>query len=152
MSLDVTAETRISRPPDEVAVYLFDPVNDPVWIGGIREARLLGDPPIAVGSRVARLASFLGRRIRYVNEVVELEPARRLRMHSISAPFPMDIEYSLSDDGAGGTVFRNRVRGGASGFLRIATPIQAPLVRRAIQRDAERLRDVLEGGGGGAVT
>jgi hypothetical protein len=48
------------------------------------------------------------------------------------------------DSRGAGTVFRNRVRGDASGFFRLAAPIQAPLVRRSIQRDAERLRDVLE--------
>ena len=143
MSIDVTAKARIARGREEVAAYLFDPGNDPEWIGGVQEAALLGDQPIAAGSRVRRVARFLGRRIEYVNEVVELEPDSRLRMRSVAGPFPMDIEYSLTDAGDD-TIFRNRVRGDASGFFRVASPAMAPMVRRSIQKDAERLRDVLE--------
>ena len=144
MSIDVTAEATIARPRARVAAYLFDPANDPEWIGGVRTARLAGDGPVTEGSRVERVAGFLGRRIEYLVEVVEMEPARRLRMKTIAGPFPMDIEYALEDGADETTVFRNRVRGDASGFFRIASPLMAPMVRRNIQKDAERLRDVLE--------
>ena len=143
MSIDVTAEVQITRPRGDVAAYLFDPANDPEWIGGVREAQLLGEPPIAAGSRVRRVAKFLGRRIEYVNEVVAIDAGSRLHMRSVAGPFPMDIEYSLADAGDA-TVFRNRVQGDASGFFRIASPAMAPMVKRSIQKDAERLRDVLE--------
>jgi hypothetical protein len=149
MTMDVTAEVRVRRPRDEVAAYVFEPANDPEWIGGVGEARLLGEPPIGAGSRVARVASFLGRRIEYVNEVVELDDARTLRMRTVSGPFPMDSTYSLEDDGdgygGGATVFRNRVRGDASGFFKVAAPLLSAMVRRSIQKDAERLRDLLDG-------
>jgi hypothetical protein len=149
MTMDVTAEVRVRRPREEVAAYLFEPANDPEWIGGVSEARLLGDPPIRAGSRVARVASFLGRRIEYVNEVVELDDARVLRMRTVSGPFPMDITYSLEGedegDGDGATVFRNRVQGDASGFFKVAAPLLSRMVRRSIQKDAERLRRLLDG-------
>jgi uncharacterized membrane protein len=143
MSIDVTTEVHIRRPRDEVAAYMIDPAHDPEWIGGIREARLLGDPPVAVGSRVARVATFLGRRLEYVNEVVELDPARCLDMRSVVAPFPMAITYSFAERD-GGTTVRNRVRGGRGGFFRLLGPLLGPLVRRSVQRDLERLRDRLE--------
>jgi hypothetical protein len=143
MSIDVTTEVHIRRPPAEVAAYMIDPAHDAEWIGGIREARLLGAPPIAVGSRVARVASFLGRRVEYVNEVVELDPARCLDMRSVVAPFPMRITYSFAARD-GGTTVRNRVRGGAGGTFRLLGPLLGPLVRRSAQRDLERLRDRLE--------
>jgi DNA-binding transcriptional ArsR family regulator len=122
MSIDVTAETRIRRPRGEVARYVVDPAHDPDWIGGVREACLLGDPPLGAGSRVARVASFLGRRIEYVNEVVELESERRLVMESVEGPFPMHITYEFAD-GDGGTIVRNRVRGDPGG----AAPVCAAL-------------------------
>src|SRR2546421_12188927 len=122
--IDVTAEVVVKRPREEVAAYMTDPANDPEWIGGLREARLVGDPPLALGSRVARVASFLGRRIEYVNEIVGLEPGRLLDMRSVVAPFPMRITYSFQDRD-GGTLVRNRVRGGAGGFLSLASPVLA---------------------------
>ena len=142
MSIDVVAEVHVGRPRERVAAYMTDPANDPEWIGGLREARLLGDGPVGEGSRVARVASFLGRRVEYVNEITRLEPGV-LEMRSVKAPFPMHITYTF-DPGDGGTVVRNHVRGGG-GWLSLGSPAFAPLVKRSVQRDLERLRDVLEG-------
>jgi hypothetical protein len=44
---------------------------------------------------------------------------------------------------------RNRVRGDAGGFFALFGPVLAPLVRRSVQRDLERLRDLLEKRGSG---
>jgi carbon monoxide dehydrogenase subunit G len=148
--IDVSAEVRVARPPAEVAAYMTDPGNDPEWIGGLREARLQGDPPVRAGSRVARIASFLGKRVEYVNEVVAVDD-RHLEMRSVVAPFPMHITYSFDPDGAG-TVVRNRVRGEPGGFFAVFGPLLGPMVRRSVQRDLERLREVLEERGGGGAT
>jgi hypothetical protein len=114
---------------------MTDPAHDPEWIGGLREATLLGDPPVGVGSRVRRIAYFLGRRVEYVNEVVALD-ASHLDMRSVVAPFPMHITYTFEAHD-GGTRVRNHVRGGG---IRLV----APLVRRNVQKDLNRLRDILE--------
>ena len=74
MAVDVTATGTVNRPRDEVAAFLRDPANDPAWIGGIRGVRLLTPGPVAVGSQVERTASFLGRRVHYVNEITDLTP------------------------------------------------------------------------------
>jgi carbon monoxide dehydrogenase subunit G len=122
MSIDVLGEVHVRRPREQVAAYMSDPANDPEWIGGLREARLLGDGPLREGSQVARVASFLGRRVK--------------------APFPMNITHTF-EDGDGGTVVRNHVKGGG-GLFSLGSPWFAPLVRRNVQKDLERLRDVLE--------
>src|SRR5215216_6377598 len=122
MALDVQVETVVARPREEVAAYLFDWRNDAEWIGGISEARQLGDAHIAVGSRVARVAKFLGKRIEYVNEVVELEPARRLAMRSVKGPFAMRVTYEVEDAGAS-TRVRLRNEGDAARAYRFAAPL-----------------------------
>jgi uncharacterized membrane protein len=146
VKIDVTARVEIRRPRTEVAAYMTEPANDPAWIGGVREVRMETPPPLRAGSRVARVAGFLGRRVEYVNEVTELDPARVLDMRSVKAPFPMRVTYSFEDAGADGaaTVVRNRVQGDPGGFFALFGPLLAPLVRRSVQRDLERLRDVLE--------
>jgi uncharacterized membrane protein len=143
VSIGVTAEVHVKRPREQIAAYMSDPANDPEWIGGLREARLIGDGPIAVGSRAARVASFMGRKVKYVNEITRLEPGRMLEMRSVKAPFPMHITYTF-EDGDGGTFVRNHVRGGG-GLLSLGSPLFAPMVRRSVQRDLERMRDVMEG-------
>jgi uncharacterized membrane protein len=148
MSIDVTAEVRIRRPLAEVAAYMTDPAHDPEWIGGVREVRMETPPPLSVGSRVARVAHFLGRRVEYVNEVTELDPDRVLDMRSVRAPFPMRVTYSFeAADGEAPTVVRNRVRGAPGGFFALFGPLLGPLVKRSVQKDLERLRDVLERSG-----
>ncbi len=135
MSIDITAEVHVHRDPAAVAAYMTDPANDPEWIGGLREATLLGDPPLTVGSRVRRVAYFLGRRVEYVNEVLALDDTH-LDMRSVVAPFPMHITYTF-EARDGGTRVRNHVCGGG---IRLV----APLVRRNVQKDLNRLRDILE--------
>jgi uncharacterized protein YndB with AHSA1/START domain len=131
VSVDVTAEVSIDLDPQAVWDYMTAPANEPEWIGGLKTARLQGPPPLRVGSRVERVAGFLGKRIEYVNEVTRMEPPRLLEMRSVIAPFPMHITYTLD-----GNVVRNHVRGGGPRLF-------APLVRRSIQKDLERLRDIL---------
>ncbi|HEX2104070.1 MAG TPA: SRPBCC family protein [Solirubrobacteraceae bacterium] len=143
MKIDITAEVRVARPPGDVAAYMTDPANDPQWIGGVSEARLEGEPPVRPGSRVARVAGFLGKRIEYVNEVLALD-SEHLDMRSVVAPFPMHITYSFTPDGGGGTLVRNRVRGEPGGFFAVFGPLLAPMVKRSVQKDLERLRDLLE--------
>src|SRR3954452_5413878 len=91
VSTDVTVEQRIARPRAEVAAYTSDWRNDPSWIRDLTDVRLVTDPPFGVGARVARVAQFLGRRMEYVNEVVEWRPGEGLAMRSVKAPFPMTV-------------------------------------------------------------
>jgi hypothetical protein len=130
-AIDVTVGTSIRAPRDEVARYATDHRNDPVWIGGISEAELLGEPPIAVGSRVRRIASFLGRRIEYVNEVTRLEPDALLEMRSVKSPFPMVETYSFEDTPEGARM-SIRVQQEPSAVFRLAGPVLRRQVRRSV--------------------
>ena len=143
MSIDVTATTTMAVPREEVARYVIDHRNDPVWIGGISESELLGEPPIAIGSRVRRVASFMGKRIEYVNEVTRLDQGKTLEMRSVRSPFPMVVTYTF-DDMEEGTRASVRVQGDPSALYRLAGPLLSRQVRRSVQRDLERLKEILE--------
>ena len=148
MAIDVRAVIDVARPREQVAAYLLDPGNDPRWIGGLRSARLVTDPPVGVGSRVERVASFLGRRVEYVNEITELT-GTRLAMRSVRSPFPMRVTYGFEDAGDA-TRVSVRVEGDASRVYRLADPIMAALVRRSVRRDLRTLKRALENGTGRA--
>ena len=145
MAVDVVAEVKIDRSRIDVASYAMNPVNDPVWITSIVEANMLTDPPVALGTTVERIATFLGRRIEYVLEVVEYEPESLLAMRSIRGPFPMDVRYEFEEE-SGATLARIRVKGGSKGFYKLAAPVLSRVVRRSIRRDLETLKDLLESG------
>lgn len=148
MAIDVTARTVVARPRDEVATFVIDHRHDPVWIGGISESELLGDGVISEGSRVRRVASFLGRRIEYVNEVVRLEPGSVLEMRSVHSPFPMHITYRFADV-PGGTEATVRVEGEPGGLYRLGAPMLKRAVQRSIDRDVAALKRTLESADGG---
>jgi uncharacterized membrane protein len=150
MAVDVTAAITVERPREEVAAHLRDPANDPGWIGGLRSARLLTPPPVGVGSQVERVASFLGRRVEYVNEVTELTPDR-LAMRSVRAPFPMRVTYGFREAGAGATEVSVRVQGDTGRFYALAGPFLATAVHRSVSRDLRTLKRVLESTRDGAA-
>jgi hypothetical protein len=143
MPIDVTAEATIGADRERVAGYAMDPSNDTVWIGGIREAQMLTDPPLEKGSRVRRAATFMGKRIEYVMEVADLEPGSRMVMRSVKSPFPMVVTYSF-DDEAAGTRTRVRVEGEPGRMYRIAGPVMSRAVKRSITRDVRRLKTIME--------
>jgi hypothetical protein len=145
MSLDVVATMEISRPPEVVAAYQFDPANDPTWIGGVRTSEPLTEGPLTVGSRVRRRGAFLGRPIEWVMDVVELVPGRTLAMHAVRSPFPMDVTYAL-EASAVGTTARIRIRGEARGMYGVLGPLTPWLVRRSVQSDLRRLKRAVEAG------
>jgi uncharacterized protein YndB with AHSA1/START domain len=146
VGIDVTAETTIARPREEVAAFATDPVNDTRWILALDSARVLTDGAPGPGMRVERIASFLGRRLEYVNEVTELEPGRRLVMRSVKAPFPMTVVYEFEDAPGGGTLMRITTQGDATGFYRVAAPALAAAVRRGVNKDLAALKRLLETG------
>jgi hypothetical protein len=146
MSTDVEVETVIRRPREAVAEYATNWRNDLTWIGALSEVRQVTDGAFGVGSQVERVAGFLGKRIEYVNEVVELEPGKRLVMRSVKAPFPMTVVYEF-EDADGGTRMRIRTRGEASGFYKLAGPMLAAAVKRGVAGDLARLKAILEAGG-----
>ena len=77
-------------------------LNDPVWISGIVEAKVLTEPPVGEGTQVERVAAFLGKRIQYVLEIVQWTPQSLMAMRSIKGPFPMEVSYEFEDSPDGG--------------------------------------------------
>jgi hypothetical protein len=140
---DVTATRAVQCLRERAAPYLRDPANDTEWIGGIRSARLLTPGPVAVGSQVERVATFLGRRVHYVNEITELS-ADRLAMRSVRSPFPMRVTYAHRAASGGPTEVSVRVEGDAGRFYALAAPLLGPAVRRSVTRDLRNLKRVLE--------
>lgn len=148
MAVDVLTEVEIARPREEVAAYAADPANAPEWYENIRSAAWVTAPPLAVGSRLAFEAAFLGRRLAYTYEVAELVPGERLVMRTADGPFPMETAYAWEDAPGGGTRMTLRNRGEPAGFSKVAAPVLAAAMRRANRADLRRLKRLLEARGG----
>jgi hypothetical protein len=90
------------------------------------------------------VARFLGRRLEYTYEVVELLPGRRLVMRTDQGPFAMETTYEWQDAGPGRTRMTLRNRGEPQGFAAMTARFMAGAMRRANVKDLARLKQVLE--------
>jgi uncharacterized protein YndB with AHSA1/START domain len=144
VSVDVVTETIIKRPRAEVAAFAAGPDNAPRWYANIKSVDWKSEPPLRLGSRVAFVAEFLGRRLTYTYEVVEFVPDERLVMRTTEGPFAMETTYEWAESGTGGTRMTLRNRGTPSGFSRLAAPLLAANMRKANRKDLERLKSLLE--------
>jgi uncharacterized membrane protein len=144
MDVSVQVDIIIQRPRSVVASYAADPQHAPEWYVNIKSAELKTPGPLRVGSRMAFTATFLGRRLEYTYEIIELVPDRRLVMRTAEGPFPMETTYLWEDASAGMTRMTLRNRGTASGFSKFLAPFIAGSMRRANRNDLLRLKHLLE--------
>jgi uncharacterized protein YndB with AHSA1/START domain len=144
VDVDVRTEILIERPVADVFGYAVEPANAPSWYANIRSAQWCTTPPLAVGSRFAFVAHFLGRRLAYTYEVVELVPFERLVMRTEQGPFPMETTYTWQSEGSDRTCMALRNRGTPSGFASMAAPILGQAMHRANTQDLARLKGLLE--------
>jgi uncharacterized protein YndB with AHSA1/START domain len=144
VTVDVQCEIDIPRPHAEVAAYASDPDNTTAWYANIRAVTWETPRPLATGSRIAFVATFLGRRLSYTYEIRELVPGERLVMSTAQGPFPMETTYTWHDAGGGTTRMTLRNRGELAGFAKIAAPIMARAMRRAMTKDLRRLAEILQ--------
>ncbi|MFI7483888.1 SRPBCC family protein [Kocuria sp. M1R5S2] len=144
-SVDVLTETVVARPVELVSAYAADPARAPEWYRNIDSVDLRTGPELREGMKVGFVAGFLGRRLEYEYEVVELVPGERLVMRTAQGPFPMETTYTWQPV-PGGTRMTLRNRGEPAGFARIGARMLAAQIRRANRKDLEELRRILERG------
>jgi uncharacterized membrane protein len=147
MTVDVETAIEIARPREVVAAYASDPDHVPAWYENISSVEWQTPRPVRLGSRIAFVAHFLGRRMAYTYEVVDFVPGARLVMRTAEGPFPMETTYTWQATGKGATRMALRNRGMPSGFSRLVAPFMAGAIRRANRKDLATLKRVLEAGG-----
>ena len=153
MSVDVLTTIAIDLARADVAEYACNPENAPLWYRNIDSAEwqpsadepdTSGGPPARIGSRIAFVAHFLGRRLAYTYEITELVAGERLVMRTAQGPFPMETTYTFADREGGGTTMTLRNRGVPQGFSRFAAPLMMVAMRRANRQDLAAIKALLE--------
>src|SRR5437763_9675831 len=142
--VDVRTEIVIDAPRDKVADYAANPANAPDWYVNINSVEWVTPEPMQLGSKVAFVARFLGRTLRYTYEIVALEPRQRLVMRTAEGPFPMETTYTWSSVGESATRMILQNRGEPKGSSKLVAPLMAPAMRRANRKDLSRLKSIME--------
>ncbi|HJR58315.1 MAG TPA: SRPBCC family protein [Vicinamibacterales bacterium] len=146
MNVDVSSEVVVHRPLQQVSGYATDPDNAPRWYTNIKSVEWKTPRPLRVGSQIAFVAHFLGRRMAYTYEIVDWIPGKHLVMRTTEGPFPMETTYTWAAVPNGSTRMTLRNRGSPAGFSRWIAPFMALAVRRANRKDLARLKARLETG------
>ena len=144
MSVDVSSSILINRSRAMVSDYAANPDHVPEWYVNIKAVEWKTRPPVTIGSQIAFVAQFLGRRMAYTYEVVELVPDERRVMRTSEGPFPMETSYTWETTSDRATRMTLRNRGTPTGFSRWLAPFIAGAMRRANRKDLAALKKRLE--------
>jgi uncharacterized membrane protein len=142
--VDVKTEILINCPIANVATYASNPDNAPEWYVNIKSVEWVTKKPLAVGSKIAFKAKFLGRELAYTYEFIKLIQHKKLVMKTAQGPFPMETTYTWTviDDQSTRMTLRNR--GIPSGFSKLLSPFMMMAMKKANKKDLRSIKKILE--------
>lgn len=142
--VDVTTEINIAATRNKVAAFSSNPDNAPAWYVNIKSAEWKTEKPMQVGSQIAFVAHFMGKKLSYIYEIREFIPGEKLVMSTADGPFPMETTYTWETTDEHATRMTLQNRGRPSRFSKLLTPFMKYMMRRANRKDLLRLKQILE--------
>lgn len=142
--VNVHTEIIINKPINIVADYAANPDNAPEWYVKIKSAEWKTPKPLVVGSKVAFVAHFLGKKLAYTYEIVELIPHQKLIMRTAEGSFPMETTYTWTAIDEQTTKMTLQNKGNPTGFSKLLAPIMATLMKKANNKDLKNIKRIIE--------
>lgn len=141
---EIQKEITINRTAKEVFAYLCDLSKMPERLPTIVEAAFLNGPPLELGEQFHTVQRSKGRQFEIIYEVSGFEQDRLLAITAISGTQPFEEVYEIEavDDGAAVTL---TARGEMPGMMRLFSGKFKKLLKKQVNNDLERLKDLLEG-------
>ncbi|HWH31153.1 MAG TPA: SRPBCC family protein [Egibacteraceae bacterium] len=139
-----TESIHIERPRQQVWRYLVDPELAKAWVG-FEQMDLIGDQPLAKGTRIQEVFRFLGKRMSMVDEVVEYQDGAHIAFRSVEAPIANEVDETLTDEDGGTRVELVMRTDDTQGFFgKLAEPVIERMFARELRQQLHRLKDLCE--------
>lgn len=142
--VDVLTEIIIHRPVKQVSEYAANPDHAPEWYVNIQSAVWHTPKPLAIGSKIAFKAQFIGRDLAYVYEIKEFIPEKKLVMSTSQGPFPMETTYTWESIDKNQTRMILRNKGNPNGFSKLFAPFMTTMMKKANNKDLQKIKSILE--------
>jgi uncharacterized protein YndB with AHSA1/START domain len=134
----------VARPPEIVFDYVTNPANLSSWQTSSSVVEQLTDGPAGPGARFhERVKPPVGKEFEQVTEFAEFDRPRRLHVHVIEGPYPVDGTWLFEPDGTG-TRVHFIAEGEAKGLMKVLGPIAARLLARRFAAYHRNLRRNVE--------
>ena len=143
-TIEVKTDILISVNSEKVALYAADPDNAPKWYNNIKSVEWKSPKPLAIGSQVAFIAQFLGRKLEYTYAITEYIPGKKLVMRTADGPFEMQTTYLWVAINENTTQMTLINKGSPQGFSAIYSPFMKMAMRKANEKDLKKLKGMLE--------
>ena len=142
--LEVVVQQAIRRRAEDVWHFIADMSNNPRWQKGMQSCEWTSDPPLRLGSTYDQRARFLGRDIVSSFKVTEFVEGEHIRIITTGGTMPIDVTRSVEPVTDNVSLVEAIVRGDPRGPFRFAAPFMKPLVKRSVEADYKRLKELLE--------
>lgn len=142
--VNVLSEIIINKPVYIVADYACNPDHAPEWYVNIKSAEWKSPKPLTVGSKVAFVALFLGRKLTYTYEFVELILQQKLVMRTSEGPFPMETTYTWTAIDNQTTKMTLQNKGEPTGFSKLFAPFMKVMMKKANNKDLKNIKQIIE--------
>ncbi len=135
----------IERPVEDVFAYITNFENNPQWQNGMVSCTFTSEPPVGEGSRYTQVAEFALRRIESKFVVTKFVPNERVEFETTESTFPIQVVRAVKPI-SNGTQVEAIISGKPSGLIKLFAPLTNWMMRRSIQADYQRLKELLESG------
>lgn len=143
--MKMSVRRTVSRPVGEVFAYFSDVSNNPQWQEGMVSCEWTSEPPIRLGSKYEQQARFAGRDVISTFKVTAFEPGRLIEINTVESTFPIKVVRTvITIDGSTCEVSAEISGGPERGFLKLIEPMMAKQAQKSINKDYDRLVEILQ--------
>jgi uncharacterized protein YndB with AHSA1/START domain len=142
----IAASTIVDRPIGRVWEFISDPRNTPRWDPGTLEVRQTSEGPLGVGTTLAAVVDFMGRRTLGVR-ITTFAPNAELAFEFVSGFMkPTRVRYLVVRADDDRTTLKRVIEPRLSGWLRLLWPLFAALARAGREEEVSAVKAILEDG------